>query len=120
MYENIFRLCGYICSQKPSSSFYIFNRQFFICSRCFGIYCGLIIFTLILFLFLKKRIKKIQLTLIIIFSAVLYFGDIYLLNSPYLFIKYISGLSGGILISSLISGGIFYYNNLFYTKGEKK
>ncbi len=38
----IYKFFGYICHQMPSRSFYIENHSFAVCSRCFGVYGGLL------------------------------------------------------------------------------
>jgi uncharacterized membrane protein len=39
---SIYKICSYICHQIPARSFFVENYPFAICSRCFGIYCGLL------------------------------------------------------------------------------
>ncbi len=39
----IYKFFSYICHQIPSRSFYLENHAFAVCSRCFGIYFGLLI-----------------------------------------------------------------------------
>ena len=38
----IYSFFGYICHQIPERSFHILGHQFAVCSRCFGVYCGLL------------------------------------------------------------------------------
>ncbi len=38
----IYKFFGYICHQMPSRSFYLENHSFAVCSRCFGVYAGLL------------------------------------------------------------------------------
>ncbi|CAN5170584.1 hypothetical protein BH20ACI2_BH20ACI2_02790 [soil metagenome] len=39
----LYTFFGYICHQLPERSFHILGEQFGVCSRCFGIYFGLVI-----------------------------------------------------------------------------
>lgn len=39
----IYKFFSYICHQMPSRSFYIENHSFAVCSRCFGVYAGLLL-----------------------------------------------------------------------------
>ena len=43
----IYSFYSYICHQIPSRSFHIFEHQFAVCSRCFGVYFGLVLGMLI-------------------------------------------------------------------------
>ena len=38
----LFNFFGYICHQLPDRSFHIMGEQFGVCSRCFGVYAGLL------------------------------------------------------------------------------
>ena len=40
--SQIYTFFGYICHQKPERSFFILGYQFAVCSRCFGVYFGLL------------------------------------------------------------------------------
>ncbi len=39
----IYTFYSYICHQIPSRSFHVFEHQFAVCSRCFGVYFGLLL-----------------------------------------------------------------------------
>ena len=52
--ENIYSLLSNICHQYPLNSFWIFERPFAICARCFSAYSAILIMTLF---FLKNKIK---------------------------------------------------------------
>jgi uncharacterized membrane protein len=39
----LYRFFGYICHQIPERSFHVFGHQFGVCSRCFGVYFGLLL-----------------------------------------------------------------------------
>lgn len=39
----LYSFYSYICHQIPSRSFHVFEHQFAVCSRCFGVYFGLFI-----------------------------------------------------------------------------
>jgi len=39
----LYHFFGYICHQIPSRSFHIAGEQFGVCSRCFGVYFGLLV-----------------------------------------------------------------------------
>ena len=39
----IYNIFGYICHQIPERSFHLFGYQFAVCSRCFGVYAGLLL-----------------------------------------------------------------------------
>ena len=38
----LYKFFSYICHQLPERSFHIFGHQFGVCSRCFGVYFGLL------------------------------------------------------------------------------
>ncbi len=38
----LYKFFGYICHQIPSRSFHLENHSFAVCSRCFGVYFGLL------------------------------------------------------------------------------
>src|SRR5687768_7988924 len=38
----LYKFFSYICHQLPDRSFHIFGHQFGVCSRCFGVYFGLL------------------------------------------------------------------------------
>ena len=39
----LYTFFSYICHQIPDRSFYLFGEQFGVCSRCFGVYAGILI-----------------------------------------------------------------------------
>ena len=39
----IYAFYGFICHQIPERSLHIFDHQLAVCSRCFGVYCGLLL-----------------------------------------------------------------------------
>ncbi|CAN5598456.1 DUF2085 domain-containing protein [soil metagenome] len=39
----IYKFFGFLCHQMPSRSFFIHDHQLAVCSRCFGIYFGLLV-----------------------------------------------------------------------------
>lgn len=41
--DPIYSFYSHICHQMPSRSFHIFEHQFAVCSRCFGVYFGLLL-----------------------------------------------------------------------------
>lgn len=41
--EPLFKFFGYICHQMPDRSFHIMGEQFGVCSRCFGVYFGIVL-----------------------------------------------------------------------------
>ena len=40
--SQIYTFFSYICHQKPERSFFVLGYQFSVCSRCFGVYFGLL------------------------------------------------------------------------------
>lgn len=40
--QGVYSFFGLICHQMPSRSFFIFGHQMGVCSRCFGVYSGLL------------------------------------------------------------------------------
>lgn len=40
---SLYGFFGYICHQLPDRSFFIFGHKFAVCSRCFGVYFGLLL-----------------------------------------------------------------------------
>lgn len=43
MSGGIYNFFSYICHQMPDRSFYIHEHQFGVCSRCFGVYSGILL-----------------------------------------------------------------------------
>lgn len=41
--DPLYRFFSYICHQQPARSFHLLGHQFGVCSRCFGVYFGLLI-----------------------------------------------------------------------------
>ena len=41
--RQIYSFFSYICHQKPERSFYVLGYQVAVCSRCFGVYFGLLV-----------------------------------------------------------------------------
>lgn len=41
--DPIYGFFSYICHQKPDRSFHIIGHQFAVCSRCFGVYFGILL-----------------------------------------------------------------------------
>jgi uncharacterized membrane protein len=41
--DPLYKFFGYICHQIPSRSFFIEGEKFGVCSRCFGVYFGLLV-----------------------------------------------------------------------------
>ena len=39
----VYSFYGYICHQLPERSFHVLGHQFAVCSRCFGVYFGLLV-----------------------------------------------------------------------------
>ena len=39
----LYNFFGYVCHQIPERSFHLFGYQFAVCSRCFGVYAGLML-----------------------------------------------------------------------------
>ena len=39
----LYHFFGYICHQRPDRSFFILGEKFGVCSRCFGVYLGLVL-----------------------------------------------------------------------------
>ncbi len=50
--QPIYHFFSYLCHQMPSRTFHIENHAFAVCSRCFGVYSGLL-FGFIGYLFLR-------------------------------------------------------------------
>jgi uncharacterized membrane protein len=42
MADTVFGLYGYLCHQIPDRSFHVFEHQFAVCSRCYGVYAGVL------------------------------------------------------------------------------
>lgn len=40
--EPVYGFFGYVCHQIPERSFFLIGNQFAVCSRCFGVYFGLL------------------------------------------------------------------------------
>lgn len=80
-----------ICHQNPEKSFMFNNLQFLVCSRCFGIYIGAFISSILIILCSKIKIK-LQL---VFFSIIPMIADIILYRTEiYSYNKIISLLTG--------------------------
>lgn len=80
-----------VCHQNPDKSFIINNIQVLVCSRCFGIYLGLIIASI---LSIFKFSKKIKLKFLVISSLIIIFDIISYQLGIYSFNKIISMITG--------------------------
>jgi uncharacterized membrane protein len=98
--ENIYSLLSPICHQYPTRSFWIMNRPFALCSRCFGGYLGLGLSFLIIHSNLKY-IKRLILGLLLLTPGILdgFFQLITRYESINI-IRFITGLCAGV--------GLFY------------
>lgn len=54
----IYKFFGFLCHQQPSRSFHIEDHAFAVCSRCFGIYFGLL--TGFIVYLLTRKIEEIE------------------------------------------------------------
>ncbi len=50
----LWRGCGLFCHQRPDRSFYIRGKQMPLCSRCLGVYLGLLLSPLLTLFFLLR------------------------------------------------------------------
>ena len=109
--ENFYSLLSNICHQYPLNSFWIFERPFAICARCFSAYLAILIMAI---LFIKNRIKLgfvIGLLLLLI-AAIEPISAIKTSYESNLFTRTIFGLIGGL--------GVFNLLFFFVNKKEKK
>ncbi len=56
--QIIYRFFSVLCHQMPERSFQIFDNQFAVCSRCFGVYFGLVFGFLVYPLF--RKLEEIE------------------------------------------------------------
>lgn len=109
--ENIYSLLSNICHQYPLNSFWIFERPFAICARCFSAYSAILIMTLFFF---KNKIKTgfIKGFIILAIAAI---EPIIAVTSSYesnLFSRSLFGIIGGI--------GVFYILFFFMNDNKKE
>jgi uncharacterized membrane protein len=99
--ENIYVLLSNICHQYPLNSFWILERPFAVCARCFSAYFAILIMSL---LFLQNRIKLGFITgMILLFVAAIEpIGSIVTSFESNLFTRGMFGFIGGIGVFNLL------------------
>lgn len=107
--ENIYALLSNICHQYPLNSFWILDRPFAICARCFSAYFAILIMSL---LFLQNRIKMgFIIGLILLFVAAV--EPISATATSYESNLFTRGLFG-------VIGGLGVFNILFFFMNKKE
>ncbi len=94
--ESIYSFLSPICHQFPTRSFWIMNRPFALCSRCFGGYLGLALGLMIIKNTTNYK-KSALLGIAILFPGV--FDGVFQLYTKYEstnILRFITGLSGGV------------------------
>ena len=107
--ESIYAILSNICHQYPLNSFWVLDRPFAICARCFSAYLAIFIMSI---LFLRNRIKLGFITglILIFFAAVEPISAIATSYESNLITRALFGVIGGL--------GVF--NLLFFFMNKKK
>ena len=105
--ENIYALLSNICHQYPLNSFWIFERPFAICARCFSAYSAILVMTLF---FLNNRIKSGFLMgfILLVIAAVEPISAVTTSYESNLFSRSLFGIIGGIGVFNIL---FFFINN---------
>ena len=105
--ESIYAILSNICHQYPLNSFWVLDRPFAICARCFSAYLAIFIMSI---LFLRNRIKLGFITglILIIFAAIEPISAIATSYESNLFTRGFFGLIGGIGVFNLL---FFFMDN---------
>ena len=105
--ESIYAILSNICHQYPLNSFWVLDKPFAICARCFSAYLAIFIMSI---LFLRNRIKLgfIIGLILIIFAAVEPISAITTSYESNLFTRGFFGLIGGIGVFNLL---FFFMDN---------
>lgn len=108
MYLKLVRLGNFLgCHQMASRSFFFYDKQFFICARCTGIYLGNFIG---LFLFYDNIYVLLFLYALTYIDGFVQLKTSYVSNNP---TRFITGLLSGVSMVILIKIIIIYVINLF-------
>ena len=105
--ESIYAILSNICHQYPLNSFWVLDRPFAICARCFSAYLAIFIMSI---LFLRNRIKLGFITglILIFFAAVEPISAIATSYESNLFTRGVFGLIGGIGVFNIL---FFFMDN---------
>jgi uncharacterized membrane protein len=68
--KSLYNFFGFLCHQDPARSFHLANETFAVCSRCFGVYFGLL-FGFVLYPFLRPFEETNQLPRFWLFLALI-------------------------------------------------
>lgn len=105
--QNLYALLHNICHQLPTRCYWILDRPFGLCARCFGLYLSILI-TGSLFIFQKVKMIKFRFDLYliapIIIEPLFEYLDVWKSNNC---IRFATGVSAGI-------GCIFIYLLIMY------
>ena len=105
--ESIYAILSNICHQYPLNSFWVLDRPFAICARCFSAYLAIFIMSI---LFLRNWIKLGFITglILIFFAAVEPISAIATSYESNLFTRGVFGLIGGIGVFNIL---FFFMDN---------
>ena len=105
--ESIYAILSNICHQYPLNSFWVLDRPFAICARCFSAYLAIFIMSI---LFLRNRIKLGFITglILIFFATVEPISAIATSYESNLFTRGVFGLIGGIGVFNIL---FFFMDN---------
>ena len=107
--ESIYAILSNICHQYPLNSFWVLERPFAICARCFSSYLAILIMSI---LFLQNRIKLGFITgMILLFVAAI--EPISAITTSYESNLITRALFG-------VIGGLGVFNLLFFFMNKKK
>ena len=109
-----YKLFSLICHQLPERSYHVWGYQMPVCVRCFGIYSGLVMGTLIYPLFNKLNNTKIpKFKYLCFFLTPLIFDGLCQLFHLYPSPHYVRLLTGIIASSSLVFYALPLFNGIF-------
>ena len=105
--ESIYSLLSNICHQYPLNSFWVLERPFAICARCFSAYLAIFFMSI---LFLRNRVKLGFITgfIFLFIAAIEPISSITTSYESNLFTRGLFGLIGGLGVFNLL---FFFINN---------
>ena len=120
----IYGFYSYICHQIPSRSFHMLGHQFAVCSRCFGVYFGLVL-GMIAYPLLRSMeeiepLPRFWLILATIPMAIDWSLTVFGIWENTFFTRVTTGLILGIACSIFIVPALVELSQMFLTKQQKR
>ena len=122
--QPLYNFYSYICHQMPSRSFHIFEHKFAVCSRCFGVYFGLL-FGLIIYPLFRSMEEIEPFPRIWLFLAMIPMGVDWALTffgiwENTFFTRFVSGLILGTTCAIFIVPALVEFSEMILLKRLKR